>query len=82
MSRKVIPLKILWFLENVAPELANIGQLFKLQSYSIVAVLVAVVRRAENSFNWINYYTRDNSIEFDQTIELIVAGINVFWAQL
>ena len=82
MPEKVIPFKFLWFGENIAPELANIGQLFKFQSYSIVAVLVAVVRRTENSFHWINYNTRDKSIDFDETIELIVAGINMFWAQL
>lgn len=62
LSRKVIPLKILWFLENVAPELGNVGQLCKCQSYFVFVVLVAVVRRAEGSFHWINYSTWDESI--------------------
>lgn len=71
LSRKVIPLKILWFLENVAPELGNDGQLCKLQSYFVFVVLVAVVRRAEGSFHWINYSTWDNSIDFDETILIV-----------
>ena len=76
LSRKVIPRKILWFLENVAPELGNVGQLCKLQSYFVFVVLVAVVRRVEGSFHWINYSTWDNSIDFDETI------FTVKWAMI